>query len=457
MFMEKNGAKKTSLSAEPPKKEEKLNPALSKIKDDFFEVSRYQRKRENLLLGEFSADGKYAIKDEKILASLVSMPKIFQEKVDNTFYAYAKYDGINLNFKIVADISESYCSAELFLVEVEHTLEKDNKLLTSLSNVVEIYSPKFRDNIFKAWNINLQETPLEKDDGGKFVFDYLRVVRGQYDFNKELIELLSQLYVVRLLKLLESCGDLGVKILADYKLLVEKLLRNDPSLTQDYTRLKQLLDQVIAKHKGFDTILQMGGGTILKNFSEPIDRVRGKVPSAVAVEKKESEEKVSAEKSPSASPKKKKGKSKGGDSPKPFIYSIKNYTPQVFSVPDPVVASILNPIPPQEQTIETPQARPSANGGLFERANNAESDEKNDKIVSREELDKALNEISDDFQLGGNEQEEDFEIDSPDFEVEKEKQEDSFPLGGDSEAENVDEFSFGGKDMQGDDGKFFNK
>lgn len=356
--MERNGKKKANLNAETPKKEGKIDNVISKIEADFFDVSNYQRKRENLLLGEFSSDGKYSIKDEKILQNLLSMPKIFQEKVDDVVYAYAKRDGINLNFKIDMDISESYCSAEIYLVEVEHDVESDNKYLTPLSKIVEIYSPKFRDHVFEAWNINLQETPLEKDDG--YVFEYLKTIRGQYDFNKELIEILSQLYVVRLLKLLDNCGQLGINIQADYKMLVEKLLKKDPSLAQDYSRLKQILDKMIKKNKGFDTIIKMGGADILKNFSQPIDRVRGKIPPN-AVEPIMINKKPAEEKKESSAPKSKKSKSKGGDSSKPFVYSIKNYSPQVFGSPDPIVASILNPpTQTQEQTVQNEQARQSS-------------------------------------------------------------------------------------------------
>ncbi len=385
--MERNRKKSAGLNVEPPKKEAKPDTAISKIEADFFDVSRYQRKRENLLLGEFSADGKYSIKDEKILQNLVSMPKIFQEKVDNTIYAYAKYDGINLNFKIDMDISESYCSAEIYLVEVEHDVEGDNKYLTPLSNMVEIYSPKFRDHIFKAWNINLEETPLEKDEAKDYVFEYLRTIRGQYDFNKELIEILSQLYVVRLLKLLDNCGELGMKIQADYKMLLEKLLKKDPSLAQDYSRLKQILDKMIEKNKGFDTIIQNGGADILKNFSQPIDRVRGKIPPN-AVEPIMVNKKPAVEKKETAAPKKKKSKSKGGDSPKPFVYSIKNYSPQIFSIPDPIVASILNPpTQTQEQTVQNGQARQSST--LEQQEGNVENDDKKE-IRDRKSLEEAL-------------------------------------------------------------------
>jgi hypothetical protein len=346
--MERKNKRKSFLSARGEKKNRKMSKLaadvapqkesvdVSKVKNDFFEVLAYQTKRENLLLGEFSADGKYSLNDEKIIAALVEMPKIFQEKVDNVVYAYAKKNGISLNFKIVLDESESYCTAEMFLVEVESSIEEDIKHLTSLGEIVEVYSPKFRDDVYKQWNIHLEEVTRDKDgskesslSGGDYVFDYLKVLEGQISFNRELIEILSQLYVVRLLKLLDNCGDLGVRIQVDYKLLIEKLIKNDPSLAQNYTKLKKILDKVIAKNNGFDTILKTPGGTeILENFYQPIDRIRGGVAPTIveaAQDKTESAAAKKAAKKEDSQPKKKskpKAKAAGGAS-KPKAASVK--------------------------------------------------------------------------------------------------------------------------------------
>lgn len=329
--MENKRKNKSNLEAESTASKKPKDPNADKIKKQFDEISRYQTKRENLLLGEYSADGKYSLTDDTLMQDLVSMPKVLQERVDNVVYAHTKYKGYNLNFKVELDISESYCSAEMFLIEIEHGVDEDIKHLTSLGNFVEMYSPSFKENVYKTWNINLQETPLDKDD---VVFKNLKELEGEYNFSKELIEILSQLYIVRLLKLLDNCGTLGLKIQGDYRALVEELIRKDPSLAQDHTRLKQILDKMIAKHNGFDTILSKPeGAEILKNFSEPISRVTGKnvpilVDNGTQVEEKPAEK--SAEKK--EAPKKKKSKSKGGgDSIKPFVYDYKNYKPTVLA------------------------------------------------------------------------------------------------------------------------------
>ena len=67
--------------------------------------------------------------------------------------------------------------------------------------------------------------------------------QGELNFSKELIEILSQLYIVRLLKLLDKCGTLGLKIQGDYRALVEELIRKDPSLAQDHTMKDLVFEQ----------------------------------------------------------------------------------------------------------------------------------------------------------------------------------------------------------------------
>lgn len=335
--MEKKRKNTASLEAEDNAPKKQLDPSAKEALKQFEETSQYQTKRENLLLGEFSADGKYSLTDGDFMQDLVSMPKVLQERDGNVVRAYTKFKGINLNFKVELDISESYCSAEIFLVEIEHQPDEDIKHLTSLGNFVEMYSPSFKDNVYKAWNINLQETPLDKDD---VVFKTLKELEGERNFSKELVEILSQLYVVRMLKLLDNCGTLGLKIQGDYRALVEELLRKDPSLAQDHTRLKQLLDRMIAKHNGFDFLLRMpGGADILRNYAEPVGRVLGHdIPVLVEPVKIEQPKPKTADDSASKkdAQKKKKAKGKGGDTVKPFVYSIKDYKPAVLTTPEEV-------------------------------------------------------------------------------------------------------------------------
>ena len=208
--MDKKKKEKLGLQAENGEKQQKLDPKLERLKKEFLEVSQFQTKRENLLLGEYDSKGKYALTDDALMQDLVSMPKVLQERVDNVVYAYTKYKGYNLNFRINLDISESYCSAEMFLIEIEHGLEEDIKHLTSLGNLVELYSPSFKENVYKVWNINLQETPLDKDD---VVFKNMKEMEALTKRENCFLSTLSNLsFSISMCKIAESTFGAGKNI-----------------------------------------------------------------------------------------------------------------------------------------------------------------------------------------------------------------------------------------------------
>ena len=310
------------------KKEEKLNAVASapaaqpsapatepavdveKVKNEYLKVFYYQTKIKDGLLGTFSADGKYKITNDQILQDLVNIPKKFEEKDGDNYYSSAKVGNHVLNFKVVLDISESYCNAHLSLIEVEHGLEEDIKHVTELGDIVEPYSPKFKENVYKAWNIHLQEEEYEKND---FIYSYMHSQTEDYNFSIELTEVLSQLYLAKLLKLLEGCGELGAKIKALYMELIEKLAQKDPSIRLDNTRMKNILDRLMLSHKAFEMLLaNKDAAAALAGYSGPLSRVLVR-DGVVHVEKKEvKKEEKPAEKKADAPAKKKGGKSKGG-------------------------------------------------------------------------------------------------------------------------------------------------
>lgn len=310
------------------KKEDKLNAVASapagqpsapaatpavdveKVKNEYLKVFYYQTKIKDGLLGNFSVDGKYKITNEQILQDLVNIPKKFEDKDGDNYYASARVGNHVLNFRVTLDISESYCDAHLALIEVEHGLEEDIKHVTELGDIVEPYSPMFKQNVYKAWNIHLQEEEYEKND---FIYSYMHAQAEDYNFSIELTEVLSQLYLAKLLKLLEGCGELGIKIKALYMELIEKLAQKDPSIRLDNTRMKNILDRLMLSHKAFEMLLaNKDAAAALAGYSGPLSRVLVRDP-VVHVEKKEAKkEEKPAEKKADEPAKKKGGKSKGG-------------------------------------------------------------------------------------------------------------------------------------------------
>lgn len=295
------------------------------VQKDYLSILYYQAKQRNNLLGEFSSDGKYAIKDEKILQELVLLPKKFDEKKDNVVYASTKIeDEIVLNFKLEFEMSESFCRGVLSIIETEQNVQENIKHVTKLDEYKDIYSPKFKEDMYKRWKVYFDEEVYDKND---YIYSILHMQHEEYLFNKELTEILSQLYMVRLLKLLDNSGEVGEKIKAEYKLLVEKLMQQDPSIMQDNTRLKLVLDSIIIKNKALATLMQTKEGTeIFAGYSAPIKRMKDKTTEVVlnvgGAERKKEDKTIDTKTAAKKGGAKKKDKSAGGGGEKPFVFDF---------------------------------------------------------------------------------------------------------------------------------------
>ena len=301
------------------------NIDADKVKKEYLNVLLYQRKQRNNLLGEFFPDGSYKISNTKILEALIVLPKKFDDKNNNIVYASTKIDDVVLNFRIEFDISETYCNANLSIIEIENGVEEDVKHVTNLDSFVDVYSPKFKENVYSRWKVYFDEEVYEKDE---YIKNYLLRQKNEFVFNRELTEILSQLYLVRMLKFLDGCGELGEKLKLQYKLMIEKIMQTDSSINQDNTRLKIVLDYVISKIKALPELLKIEEAkTIFLGYSTPIQRIRDKATTPRVTEVAELPKKQEKKEEKKAAPTKSKGKAKGGGGAKfkPFVYDFKNF------------------------------------------------------------------------------------------------------------------------------------
>lgn len=308
---------------EAAKPEQAPEVDVNKIKSEYLDVVFYQIKQRDGLLGDFSADGKYSISDENTLKALLTLPKLLQDMNQENIYASLKVGKYVLNFRVDLEMNESYCTAALKIIELEHRGEETIKHIQELDKVVEVYSPLFLDNILERWEIVREIPVLDKDNP---IITYLSESEEGEIFLRELSEILAQVYLLKMLKILETSGEKGKAVAEEYKSILEKLLSEDPGIAQDSTRLKGILDALILKHDAFDEIIAAGGADVLKGYSRPIDNIRGKgeyIPEIKIEKKKEpvtpvvvkAPEKKPAKKKPAAKKEDKK-KDKGKDKPK---------------------------------------------------------------------------------------------------------------------------------------------
>ncbi len=284
---------------------EKLD--LFAIEKEFADILNYQRKQANNLLGIFDGE-KYVIPDD-IVKELIAIPKKFDRIEENVLYCATILGEFVLNFKVEMEIAPDFCTAKLYMIEIEHDIEEDIKHLTLLSEIVEPYMFEFRREVEKRWNIYYDNEELQKSE---FLYRYLHMQSEEFLFNRELVEILSQLYLVRMLALLDKMGELGDKVRFEYKLLMEKYLQKDLSVSQNYTLQKQLLNHILKKYDVFKEIVKTEEGLkILQGYSNPLKNVRDKTyPTVITTANTEIEKKEEKKVSPKATVKKKSSPAK---------------------------------------------------------------------------------------------------------------------------------------------------
>lgn len=277
--------------------EKKQNPSSKltpeQIEREYADILNYQRKQRDNLLGNFSS-GKYSIPDA-IRAELLKIPKKFDEFDNNVARLSTILGRFVLNFKIVFTLDPDVCNAKLYIVEIEHDVEDDIKHETLLDEFEQAHNFEFRKIVFEKWHIFYDDAVLIKDD---LLQNYLHMQQEENLFFGELDMILSQLFVVRMLALLDKMGELGNKVRAEFKLAMEKFLAKNPKYAQDFVFQKRLLDKFIAFYGALVVIAKTEeGAKILTGYSTPLKNVRDKAyPSTVVEPTKKKEEKKSEEK-----------------------------------------------------------------------------------------------------------------------------------------------------------------
>lgn len=321
-----------NLSAEAAKKvdgleEAKNNSALDagRIEKDFLDILNYERKQSNNLLGDY-INGEYSI-PEQMRAKLVALPKKFGEIEGSTAYVSTRVGEFMLNFKVEFNLDPTFCKAKLYLIEVESGWEDDVKHLTLLDEDEQIYHPEYRKLMFEKWNVYYDATDMAKDEE---IYAYLHMQSEEFLFRKELSEVLAQLYVVRLLALLDKLGEAGQKSKLEFKLSVEEQLENDPSFATNYTMQKRILDRLMFKNGTMAEVLKSDEGKkILDGYSQPIKVLRDKTVNPIIEGSTTSKAPAAKKEEMSSTPKvKKKSPVKGG---KPSASSSPKYIPSTSS------------------------------------------------------------------------------------------------------------------------------
>lgn len=212
------------------------------------------------LVGKVNDEGEYVISDE-IKYDLVAMKKAIEEMGDDYYKASALYMKKYFNFTIkLTMLDDGRARAVLCIAEYVGKYADDETIYTFVAEFVDVYDADFRVKLRKAFN--LFDVEVKNDDFNvpslavlmQDLYDIDQYVGGLYDLS-------SQIYVIRMLKVLESGGEVEQEILERYKQLVSQLEEEEslddpfkPKRDRENSKLKELLDKAIDEKGGLESL-----------------------------------------------------------------------------------------------------------------------------------------------------------------------------------------------------------
>lgn len=174
------------------------------------------------LVGYVNDNGKYVVPNE-IKYDLIDMKKGIEEMGDDFYKASALYMKKYFNFTIkLTMLDDGKAKASLEIAEYVGKNVDGEMIYTHIADFVDVYDDEYRIKLRKAFN--LYDVEVKNDD---FEIPNLAVLmQDLYDidmFIGGLYDTASQIYLMRMLKLLESGGEKEKEIIERYSQLVELL------------------------------------------------------------------------------------------------------------------------------------------------------------------------------------------------------------------------------------------
>lgn len=259
---------------------------------DYYKISLREFIDKNKLVGKFDDNGKYYLLDE-IKQDLVDMEKEIAEFGEGVFYASNSYMDKTFNFVVeIERLDNNKGEATLYLLEDYLFRGQRGTFKSFIASYQTDFDSFFNAKVKEVFNlVDSVRGVLEVD-----VPQLAILMQGQKDngiFLDELIELGSQIYVLRMLEMLEKAGGKGQVILETFKKLQEQFeqQQGEPienkekkgkfknnfdyqfKVNKKFTYMRALLDQVIEENGGFDK-LPLNKEEVIKNLKDFIDPVK---------------------------------------------------------------------------------------------------------------------------------------------------------------------------------------
>ena len=236
---------------------------------DYYKLYMNELIRQNKLVGIFNDEGEYVI-NEKIKKDLVKIEKEIADPNPYFYILYTTYMKKTFEFSLeVEELDNNMASATLYLIERLDGHSQIERLKSFIASVILPFDPAFAEKVRRIFNM---VDSINSIDEGKI--PTLSVLMQKYLDDVLILEdidsLGSQIYIIRMLKLLETSGPVGVKIVNDYKKVASKI---DVSKKGAYSKLRHLLDKVIFENGGLEK-LNKPKEVLLKPLKEYNDAIK---------------------------------------------------------------------------------------------------------------------------------------------------------------------------------------
>ena len=267
---------------EEVKTEEKQELKQEPVKEDFSVVVEKFDKYSSMevvlrsnLLGKY-VNGEYTI-DDKVKEDLLKLNKIVDVKSDKGLVCHSNYKDYTFKFAIKIEILQTFSTAKIFLVEELDYVDEKEEMRTLLESVVGPSDKKFIEGVLKGWFVNADGENSGNEGKELSTLDAILLkVKTDYAFNKDLLELLSQIYVLRMTALLNKIGEKGQEVLDEFNRVMRDYGVKRPSILKNYAKLKIILDKIIKdKNVSADlkSLAEKEVVEIYKKYYKPMERI----------------------------------------------------------------------------------------------------------------------------------------------------------------------------------------
>ena len=206
-----------------------------------------------LLVGRIDDKGVYNIKDE-IKYDLIRINKEISDSGEDFYKASSKLINKIFHFNVkITKLDDGKAKASLYLSEFVDDFLEERFIVSHIADFVDNYDENFRTKVREVYN--LLDVAVTNDELA--IPNLAVLVNEEYEVNEyigELYDIASQIYIMRMLKLLEASSDpVCHEIVKQYKQLI--LDKNEEGQEKfKYTSHKALLDRAIDQNGGIENL-----------------------------------------------------------------------------------------------------------------------------------------------------------------------------------------------------------